>query len=177
MENSEKPDMPEVEPEVDQESIKEAAITGPVTSARANRFYDRIRSRILETVEVRGARLGKAGDFLMFAPDVFMLLWRLANDPRVSGKNKVLLGTGIAYYIFPIDIVPEALLGPVGYIDDLIFGVYILNRMLADTEESILREHWSGDGDLLDMMRRVLQSADRLVATDVVEKIRKMAKQ
>ncbi len=115
-------------------------------------------------------------EFLLFVPDIFILLWRLANDARVSGKNKVLLGSGIAYFILPLDFVPEAILGPIGYLDDLVFGVYILNRMLIDTDESILREHWSGSTDLLETIRRVLDTADNLVATDFVKQIKRFVK-
>jgi uncharacterized membrane protein YkvA (DUF1232 family) len=138
------------------------------------RFYDRLRERIHSYVG-KGRVTEKIADFLLLAPDVFMLLWRLTNDPRVSGKDKVLLGTGVAYYIFPFDIVPEAILGPIGYLDDLVFGVYVLNRMLSDTDAQILREHWSGHEDILASIQKVLTAVDNLLAGDVISKLKKMA--
>ena len=150
--------------------------TGPVTRARADRFYDRIRDRIHDYVKGKGRVVHKSADFLLLAPDLFMLLWRLANDGRVSGKNKVLLGSGIAYYIFPFDIMPEAVIGPLGYLDDLVFGVYMLNRVLTDTDVEILREHWSGDEDVLEMIRRVLAAADSLVGKDLGRQLKKLMK-
>jgi len=135
---------------------------------RAQRFYDRLRSRIQSQVH------GKFGDYLLLVPDMFMLLWRLANDSRVSGKNKVLLGTGLAYYIFPFDFLPEAFVGPLGYLDDLIFAVYVLNKMLTDTDVEILRQHWSGQEDVLAAIRRVLATADQLVTTNVLGKLKKI---
>ena len=54
------------------------------------------------------------------------------------------------------DILPEALLGPMGFLDDLVFGVFVLNRILRETDPSILREHWSGSEDLLASIQRVL---------------------
>jgi uncharacterized membrane protein YkvA (DUF1232 family) len=94
----------------------------------------------------------------------------------VSGKNKVLLGSSIAYYIFPFDILPEAFLGPLGYLDDLVFGVYVLNRILVDTDPEILREHWAGGDDILATIQKVLGAADSLVSTEVLGRIKKMAK-
>lgn len=146
-------------------------LSGP----RAERFYDRIRTAIEKAVS-RDGKFEKVKDFLLFAPDVFILLWRLANDSRVSGKDKVLLGSGLAYYIFPLDVVPELLVGPVGFLDDLVFGVYILNRLVVETDEAVLREHWSGREDLLQMMRRVLDAADNLVTTDFIKYVKKMMK-
>jgi len=147
-----------------------------VTQDHAARFYDRVRTRIQEYVDSKGGMVEKTAEFLLLVPDMFILLWRLANDPRVTGKNKVLLGSGLAYYIFPFDFLPEALVGPMGYLDDLVFAVYVLNKMLTDTDVSILREHWSGDEDVLDAVRRVLTTADQLVGSNVLARIKKMVK-
>lgn len=147
-----------------------------VDERTAQRFYDRVRKSIERFLARKGDRLGRAKEFLFLVPDVFILLWRLANDKRVSGKNKVLLGTGIAYFLFPLDVMPEALMGPLGFLDDLVFAAYILNRLLADTDEQVLREHWSGSEDVLSMIRRVLQSADSLVPRDFLNTIKKWMK-
>jgi uncharacterized membrane protein YkvA (DUF1232 family) len=151
-------------------------ITGPVSSARAQRFYDRLRDSIRAYLENKGSVAGKAGEYLLFVPDVFILLWRLINDPRVSAKHKVMLGTGLAYYLFPLDIIPEGLLGPIGYLDDLVFAVYLLNVLLIDTDPAILREHWSGGDDVLSTIRKVLAAADSLVGTEIAERFKKNMK-
>ena len=143
---------------------------------RAERFYDRVRSRIQSYVDSKGAAIGKTAEYLLLVPDVFILLWRLVNDARVSGKNKVLLGSGIAYYIFPIDLIPEAFVGPIGYLDDLVFGVYILNRVLRDTDPAILQEHWPGSEDILAVIQKTLTAADSLIGTEIVDRIKRMAK-
>ena len=147
-----------------------------VTPERAERFYDRVRQRIQRYVESKGAAVEKSAEFLLLVPDVFILLWRLVNDRRVSGKSKVLLGSGIAYYIFPIDLIPEAFVGPIGYLDDLVFAVFILNRILGDTDAELLRAHWPGSDDVLAMIQKVLGAAESLVGTPMVERIKKMAK-
>ncbi|HVR44246.1 MAG TPA: DUF1232 domain-containing protein [Thermoanaerobaculia bacterium] len=157
------------------ESMKDAG-REPVSESRARRFYDRIRANITSYLSRKGKKAGRAQDFLLLAPDVFILLWRLTRDERVAGKHKVLLGTAIAYFIFPLDIMPEAIFGPIGFLDDLVLGVYVLNRMLADTDEQILRDHWSGSEDVLAMIRRVIRATDDLVATDVVKAVKKIVK-
>ena len=158
------------------EAFDSEATVGPVSEARANRFYDKIRGRIHDYVESKGESLGKAADYLLLAPDVFILLWRLVQDARVGTNDKMLLGTGVAYYIFPIDLLPEAFMGPMGYTEDLIFGVLILAKILKDTPAEVLEDHWSGDGDLLEMIRNVLQSAEDMVSKDVLERIRRVVK-
>ncbi len=160
-----------------EETMRESAeVTGPVSRERANRFYDRMRESIRHYLENKGSMAGTTGEYLLLAPDVFVLLWRLVNDGRVSSKNKVMLGSGLAYFLFPLDIMPEAFLGPIGYLDDLVFGVYLLNKMLTDTDVGILREHWSGRDDVLDTIRNVLNAADNLVGKDILKKIKKAMK-
>ena len=166
----------DLDDEIDQSDLREVVLESNVSSRKANRFYDKIRTSITDFIEAKGGSLGKKRDFLFFVPDVFILLWRLANDSRVTGKNKVLLGTGLAYYIFPLDIMPEAILGPIGFLDDLVFGVYIINKLLSDTDVEIVREHWSGGEDVLEMIRKVLAAADGLVASDMLAQIKKFVK-
>jgi uncharacterized membrane protein YkvA (DUF1232 family) len=159
------------------ETMRESSeLAGPVSKDRADRFYDRMRESIRRYLEKKGTLAGKTGQFLLLAPDVFVLLWRLVNDPRVNAKNKVMLGSGLAYYLFPFDVMPEGFLGPVGYIDDLIFGVILLKKMLSDTDPAVLREHWSGSEDLLTTIEKILDAADNLAGSDVVNRFKKTVK-
>jgi uncharacterized membrane protein YkvA (DUF1232 family) len=165
----------EMSPEEVSQAMNDASDDlGPVSKDRADRYYDRIRRSIASYLEKKGKAAGKAGEFLLLVPDVFILLWRLANDGRVAGKHKVLLVTGLVYFLSPFDLMPEALLGPMGYMDDLVFGVYILNRMVGDTDVSVIRDHWSGSGDVLETIQKVLNAADGLVGGDFLKKIKKM---
>ena len=154
--------------------IRDAAEQDELPRDRATRFYDRIRSTIQRYVDGKGPVLGKTAEFLLLVPDVFILLWRLTIDPRVNGKDKVLLGSAVAYYVMPFDLIPEALVGPVGYLDDLVLGVFVLNKILGSVDASIVREHWSGSEDVLDSIQRVLNAADSLIGKDLVGKIKKM---
>ena len=160
-----------------EETMRESTeVAGPVSRDRANRFYDRMRESIRSYLENKGTVAGTTSEYLLLAPDVFVLLWRLINDPRVSSKHKVMLGSGLAYYLFPLDIMPEGFLGPIGYLDDLVFAVYLLNKMLTDTDVAVLREHWSGREDVLDAIRKVLQAADNLVGSDILSKLKRNVK-
>lgn len=154
--------------------IRGGASAEVLTQDRAGRTYDRIRSTIERYLEERGSAVGSIGEYLLLVPDIFILLWRLSNDARVSGKDKMLLLSSIAYYVFPFDFLPEGLMGPVGYLDDLIFAVMVLKKILAETDEAIVREHWSGKADILDSIRNVLHAAENLVGSNVLSKVKKV---
>lgn len=154
--------------------MEQAESGGNYPPDRAQRFYDRIRARIHKYVGRKGSALGKTAEYLLLVPDVFILLVRLIGDARVAGKDKVILGSAVAYYVFPFDFIPEALVGPIGYLDDLVFGVYVLNRMLQDVDPNILREHWSGNEDVLQTIQRVMSAADQLVSKEIIERVKKL---
>lgn len=169
-----KSDVSDVSADDLQEAMRETSeLAAPVSQERADRFYDRMRNSISGYLDRKGTLVGKTGEYLLLAPDIFVLLWRLVNDRRVSSKNKVILGSGLAYYLFPLDIIPEAIIGAGGYIDDLVFGVYLLQRILSDTDPEVLRSHWSGSEDILNTIQKVLNAADNLVGKDMFGKIKR----
>ena len=138
------------------------------------KFYDRLRNAIHSHAEKKGGALETTTEYLLLVPDVFVLLWRLVTDSRVNGKDKVLLGSAVVYFVSPLDLVPEAIVGPIGYLDDLVFAVYVLNKVLTSANEDIIREHWSGSEDVLAMIQRVLGAADSLIGSKVFARFKRM---
>ena len=67
------------------------------------------------------------------------------------------------------------MIGAMGYLDDLVFAAYVLNKVLTTDSEAV-REHWSGSEDVLAMIQRVLGAADSLIGSEVFGKVKKMAK-
>lgn len=158
-----------------EEALRETSVV-PVTRERAERFYDRLRSSIQRYLDKKGTIAAKSAEWLLLVPDVFILLWRLVNDARVDAKNKMMLGSGLAYYIFPFDIIPEGFMGPTGFVDDLVLAAYMLNRVVRDTDIEVVRQHWSGRDDVLDVIHRVLGMADNMVGSDLIGRVKKMIK-
>lgn len=139
----------------------------------ANGFYDKLREKITTWAEDKGGEVGeRAVELLLLAPDFFILLLRLARDPQVAPSQKALLVGIIAYYILPIDIMPEVFLGPLGYMDDLVLGVLATNKLLQSNREAVLA-NWSGRQDLLEAIETVLAQAEKFLSTNVFEKVKK----
>ena len=120
--------------------------------AREKRFYDRLRARVASTAP--GARSG-IRDLLLFLPDLFVLLFRLAQDPRVPVGSKALALAGIGYVLSPIDLLPEFLFGPIGFADDLLVAAAAASRIINNVHPDLVRAHWPGATDALEVVRRV----------------------
>jgi uncharacterized membrane protein YkvA (DUF1232 family) len=142
-------------------------------------FYDRLRDRILETVEKRSGKLGgklteDAVRGLLLVPDVFILLARLALDKEVPGSARAMIGGALAYFILPIDLLPEAFLGAAGYLDDLVLGTAVLAQAFGGDLEPYARKHWSGSEDLRVVIQDVTSTAQSLLGKNLYDRLRRL---
>ena len=119
---------------------------------RERRLYDRLRARVLDAEPGSAAGLR---DVLLLLPDLVVLLGRLVRDARVPPGSKVVALLGVGYALSPVDLLPEILLGPLGLVDDLLIVGAALSHVMNRVHPDIVRSHWSGQGDVLDAVRRV----------------------
>lgn len=137
-------------------------------------FYLKLRALITDWLDSKAGEKSQYSEYLLFAPDIFYLLVKLTMDDRVPAMQKAkLLGT-VAYFISPIDLLPEGLIGPAGYFDDLVLAAYTLNDIINKTEPEIVREHWPGDDDILDVIKKIIKAADNLLGSGILKKIRRI---
>ena len=134
-------------------------------------FYQALRARITQWLEGKGKGFRHA-QLLLLAPDLFHLLTRLVLDPRIPVSEKAGLGAALAYFISPIDLLPEAFLGPAGYVDDVALAAYALHRLINAGHGEVAKELWAGDGDLLDAIQQILQVADQALGSGVWERLK-----
>jgi uncharacterized membrane protein YkvA (DUF1232 family) len=140
---------------------------------RNDDFYQELRKRIRTWLEGKGKTYQYA-DYLLFGPDLFHLLSRLVLDKRIPSVEKAKLAGAIAYFMSPIDLIPEAIVGPAGYIDDIALAAYVLNRLINTGYGDIAREHWAGDEDLLSVVQRILEVADNMIGAGLWKRLRRM---
>jgi len=99
-----------------------------------------------------GAATG-ARDLLLLLPDLTILLARLLRDGRVPLFEKGIAVAGIAYVLSPIDFMPALVLGPIGMLDDLFVVAACLSRLVNHVHPDVVRGHWSGQGDALEVIQ------------------------
>ena len=105
----------------------------------------------------RAAVQTRLKEYLFLVPRLGRLLWRLMRDPRVPARAKATLVILGAYLVSPIDLIPDVL--PGGQLDDLVIAAFALDSILNRVPEHIVREHWDGDEDVLDVVREILDIA------------------
>ena len=94
-------------------------------------------------------------EYLLLVPRFVQLLWRLTRDPRVPARSKATLLLLGGYLALPFDIIPDFI--PVaGQMDDLMVIAFALDQMINRVPPEVVREHWDGDGDVLEIVKEIL---------------------
>jgi uncharacterized membrane protein YkvA (DUF1232 family) len=101
-------------------------------------------------------------NLLLFIPNLLLLCARLMVDPRVPTTERVLVAGAILYALIPFDIIPD-MLPFVGQIDDSYLISMTLLRLMTVTDPRVVREHWRGGGDVVELVGAMALVAGKLL--------------
>ncbi|MDQ3132278.1 MAG: YkvA family protein [Acidobacteriota bacterium] len=105
---------------------------------------------------------GRMSGFLMFLPNMLKLLGKLLSDGRVPLAEKALFAAAIVYVIVPLDFIPDVF--PfIGQVDDVYLVALTLLRLINRTDEKVVRENWSGGGDIIGLANSIAGIAPMLL--------------
>ena len=144
------------------EATDEPAIEA-VDSERLLAFYDRLRVRMEAALSRRIG--GPASAALLAAPDLFVLLVRLFFDSEVPQATRALIGGALVYFVLPVDLVPEALLGFGGFVDDVVISATVLAHVMATDLKPVVVRQWSGSRHLHAVLADAAGAADALLSS------------
>src|SRR5687767_1297231 len=116
----------------------------------------------IELHDDKDAQQTKMKEYALLAPRLVKLLWRLARDPRVPARSKATLVLLMGYIVSPVDLIPDFLPG-IGQMDELVIAAFALDQMLNRVPPEVVREHWDGDKDILEIVQEVLDIATAFV--------------
>lgn len=108
------------------------------------------------------AQQTKLKEYALLVPNLAKLLWRLTRDPRVPARSKATLVILMGYVVSPIDIIPDFVPG-VGQLDELVIAAFVLDQMLNRVPTEVVREHWDGDQDILEIVQEILDISTAFV--------------
>jgi len=89
-------------------------------------------------------------NLLMFLPNMVILCARLMIDSRVPRVERGLFAAAVIYAIIPFDFIPD-MIPFVGQIDDLFLISLTVLRLIDRTDDTVVREHWRGGGDIVQL--------------------------
>ena len=110
----------------------------------------------------RAAHQTSLKEYALIAPRLVKLLARLMRDPRVQPRSKAVLLVTLGYLASPIDVIPDMVPG-LGQVDDLVIAAFALDHLLNHIPDELLKEHWDGDEDVLELIQNLVEIGAGLV--------------
>lgn len=101
-------------------------------------------------------------NLLLFIPNMLVLCGRLMVDGRVPAKERLLVAGAIVYALVPLDFIPD-MLPFVGQVDDAYLISMSLLRLMTVTDPRVVRQHWRGGGDVVELVGAVAMLASKLL--------------
>jgi len=114
------------------------------------------------TRKEKGQMKDRMKNMLMFLPNMVKLLGKLLTDSRVPMVDKALFAGAVVYVFMPLDFIPD-FLPFIGQVDDTYLVALTLLRLINRSDETIIREHWRGGGDIVSLANSIAKIAPMLL--------------
>lgn len=101
-------------------------------------------------------------NLLLIIPNLLLLCARLLTDSRVPAAERAMVAGAIVYAIVPFDLIPD-MIPFVGQIDDVYLIALTLLRLMERTDPRVVREHWAGGGDVVELVGAAAQVAAKFL--------------
>lgn len=140
-----------------------------------NDFHDMLSTQISEWVNSNEGKRNKWTKYLRYTPEILTLLCSLSIDKKVPVDERAKLAGALAYFIAPIDLIPEGLIGPSGYTDDITVAALVLNSIITKTGEILVKTHWTNNEiDIAYLIDGILSDAEKMVGKIIYNQLKKM---
>lgn len=140
-----------------------------------NDFLERLRIRINYWLENKGAE-SEFAKHLKWTPEIFELMCKLSLEKEVQIQDKANLAVAISYFLSPFDLFPEALVGTMGYSDDIVLAAIVLNYAFTNLDENILQKHWTKVEDIRLITKAIVADAKKMVGKEMWGKLLDLVK-
>ncbi len=100
---------------------------------------------------------------VLVVPAVLHLLISIVNDENISRKTRYKIYFAIGYFLFPLDLIPEAIVGPIGYVDDVVIALRLIDTILNgdnEHEQLVINQAWQRSPQELEQLRQIVRQFD-----------------
>ena len=114
---------------------------------------------------------GEYASFIDCGPNLFKLLCDVLEEEILDKESRLEISAAISYYVVPMDVIPETIYGPYGYIDDIYISVYVLQRIADKYGCDLLQKVWSFNNDVKEVIQECYEKSAEVLDEDQIEAI------
>lgn len=130
-------------------------------------YHHALEQRVETWLKSEEAQIMECSELYRHLPDLYGFLLGLACDHRVPERARVGVVSALKYIIQPYDLVPEALVGTVGFRDDLILAALVIDHLFEVADGEVLAQHWRYPCDPQAVARGILDASSGLVSAEL----------
>lgn len=139
-------------------------------------FYQGLRAKMTSFTKAKAPKWAQPlVPWVLAVPDFFVTIVRLARDERVPTGAKLVAGATIAYFLSPVDLIPD-ILPVIGQVDDLALALFALDKIAKSVPPEVLQEHWPGEGDLAALVQEGIELFTRVLPGKVIVQLQRVLK-
>lgn len=112
---------------------------------------------------------GEYASFIDNGPELFKFLNDLLITKELAPEYRLTVSAAIAYYVVPMDVVPEQIYGPYGYIDDIFITAHVIKLLAEEYGYAFLEKFWSGDSELKPMVDECYEKSIEILDDKIEE--------
>lgn len=163
----------EVKEEIDIEKVEELMVEKRlVPFVKKEDKYTNLRMKVFNKVP---DKYKDAAEYALLVPDILILFGRLLKDVRVPMKNKMVIGSIVAYFASPIDI--AILFIPfVGDVSAIALAFYGLSYVCEKLPEQIIIENWQGKEEFALKIKDVVEFLNKVSGGRNIDKLINLSK-
>lgn len=113
---------------------------------------------------------GEYDSFINHGPSLYKLLCDILEQDISQDLRKDICGA-IAYYVIPMDVIPEHIYGPQGYVDDVFLSVHVLKRVADEHSYEFIQKIWNKPYDIKEVMDECESKALEILKDEEIEAI------
>ncbi len=141
-----------------------------------NDYYQSIKSEIDSFVAESSSADFPWMHHLILAPKLFLLICRLSQNQSLPVKDKAHLSSALAYFVSPVDFIPEETEGTRGYLDDVILSAHVLYDILQSDSGNFIQEIWDLEQSPEITLQAILSDAEEMVGREIYHSLITLAR-
>jgi uncharacterized membrane protein YkvA (DUF1232 family) len=124
-----------------------------------------------------GGRLGgRLAGIALVGPDLAVFIARALVDERIPRATRGEIIASAVYIASPFEIVPAALFGPIGLVDDALVAARLLDVILNKIDGEVVRDLWPGDRAVLETLQGAAAELRKLFGAGLRQGARLLAR-
>jgi uncharacterized membrane protein YkvA (DUF1232 family) len=171
MDASQAPTDPDAPPEDSPDSERLSTFAEVKIAEARDQFYRTVREVLDQWARDIGGGQGYA-EHIPKAPTLLRLLENLALEEAVPAQSKAQIAVVMAYFSAPQDAMPEEMVGPCGYMDDVALAALVADDIIDRAGEEVVRRCWPGEGDPAAVISDILTFARYAIGPEAWKTVR-----